>query len=170
MAKIILEMLLYSAMEMKTYLLNTFTWNAAANIKLLEKIKLLPDETACIKFFSHLINCQYKWMARVKQEEQAVSMSWWDPVYSIDELAEQWDKSIAVWLQFIDVNSEEEMSKEVTFIGFDGGLFAATPTDIARQLNYHSIHHRAQMQTIIRAQGFEPDFLDYIGTKYRKLT
>jgi len=64
---------------------------------------------------------------------------------------------------------EEELSTEVTFTGFDGGLYAATPKDIALQLNYHSIHHRAQMQTIIRKQGVEPDFVDYIGTKYRKL-
>jgi uncharacterized damage-inducible protein DinB len=42
--------------------------------------------------------------------------------------------------------------------------------DIALQLNYHSIHHRAQMQVLIRQQGMEPDFIDYIGTKYRKVT
>ena len=41
--------------------------------------------------------------------------------------------------------------------------------DIALQLNYHSIHHRAQIQSIIRKQGIEPDFVDYIGTVYRKL-
>jgi len=41
--------------------------------------------------------------------------------------------------------------------------------DIALQLNYHSIHHRAQIQTIIRQQGMEPDFVDYIGTKYKRL-
>ncbi|MBP9221492.1 MAG: hypothetical protein KBF42_08910 [Chitinophagales bacterium] len=35
------------------------------------------------------------------------------------------------------------------------------------QLNYHSIHHRAQMQMLIRQQGLVPDFVDYIGTKYR---
>jgi uncharacterized damage-inducible protein DinB len=156
-------------MKMKTYLINTFAWNDMANNKLLEKIKLLPDQTACIKFFSHLINCQYKWMARIKQEENAFTMSWWDPVYTLDELAGQWKQSLDMWLQYIDSTSEEAMSEEVTFIGFDGGLFAATPMDIALQLNYHSIHHRAQMQTIIREQGLEPDFLDYIGMKYRKL-
>ena len=41
--------------------------------------------------------------------------------------------------------------------------------DIALQLNYHSIHHRAQMQMLIRQQGIEPDFIDYIGTKYKKV-
>ena len=66
--------------------------------------------------------------------------------------------------------TDEEISQEVSFIGFDGGVYAATPKDIALQLNYHSIHHRAQIQTIIRHQGIEPDFIDYIGTKYRKLS
>jgi len=58
---------------------------------------------------------------------------------------------------------------EVEFTGYDGGRWAARLIDIALQLNYHSIHHRAQMQVLIRQQGLEPDFIDYIGTKYRKL-
>jgi len=69
----------------------------------------------------------------------------------------------------VESHSEAELSTEVTYTGFDGTLFAATPQDIALQLNYHSIHHRAQVQTMIRAQGLEPDFLDYIGTKYRRM-
>lgn len=155
---------------MKTYLLNTFNYNSTANKRLLEKIRSLPDKTECVKLFSHLINCQFKWMARIKQEESATAMSWWEPLYYLDELEMHWDKSLDIWIKYIDATTEEEMSREVSFIGFDGGLYAATPMDIALQLNYHSIHHRAQMQTIIRSQGFEPDFLDYIGTKYRKLT
>jgi uncharacterized damage-inducible protein DinB len=148
---------------MKTYLLNTFAWNDSANNKLLEKIKLLPDKTACIKFFSHLVNCQYKWMARIKQDEHAFSMSWWDPVYTLDELADQWKKSLDLWLQYIDSTSEEEMSKEVTFIGFDGGLFAATPMDIALQLNYHSIHHRHKCKRSSANRGLNRIFLIILG-------
>lgn len=157
-------------MKIKTYLVNTFNFNCSANNKLLEKIKLLPDKTECIKLFSHLANCQVKWMARIKQDENAAEKSWWEPVYDIENLELEWQKSIDLWLKYLDETTEEELSTEVTFIGFDGGIYAATPIDIALQLNYHSIHHRAQMQTIIRQQGLEPDFLDYIGTKYRKLT
>ena len=82
----------------------------------------------------------------------------------------EWAKSLALWISYITATTDEELSREVTFIGFDEGLWAATPKDIALQLNYHSIHHRAQIQTIIRQQGMEPDFVDYIGTKYRKLS
>jgi uncharacterized damage-inducible protein DinB len=59
---------------------------------------------------------------------------------------------------------------EITFTGSDNTRWAATPKDIALQLNYHSIHHRAQIQSILRRQGVEPDFVDYIGTKYRKIS
>ena len=156
-------------MQMRNYLIETFTFNDITNKKLLGKIAMLNDRKESIRLFSHLINCQYKWMARIVQDPNAKKMSWWEPVYDFDELEKEWAKSLALWINYITGKTDEELSTEVTFIGFDDGLWAATPKDIALQLNYHSIHHRAQIQTIIRQQGMEPDFVDYIGTKYRKL-
>jgi uncharacterized damage-inducible protein DinB len=155
---------------MKQYLLDSFLFNDTANKKMLSKIKSLPDKEHCIKYFSHLINSQYKWMARIVQNPKAPGMSWWEPVYPLEELEVEWDKSLAPWIDYINSKTEAELEEEVIFTGFDGGRWAATPKDIALQLNYHSIHHRAQMQTIIREQNIEPDFIDYIGTKYRKLS
>jgi len=108
-------------------------------------------------------------MARIKMDPKAPEMSWWDPVYPLQRLVEEWEKSLSPWIDYINAMTDEELSKEVNFIGFDGSLWAASSQDIALQLNYHSIHHRAQIQTIIRSQGIEPDFVDYIGTKYRKI-
>lgn len=157
-------------MSMKKYLIDTFIFNDTANKKLLLKILQLSDKTGAVKLFSHLINSQYKWMARISNDPKAAKMSWWDPLYCFDDLEKQWSKSLDLWLKYIASKTDEELSDEVTFIGFDNTKWAASPKDIALQLNYHSIHHRAQIQTLIRQQGIEPDFLDYIGTKYRKLT
>ena len=157
-------------MQLNSYLTDTFTYNDQTNKKLLGKIKLLSDGTEAIKLFSHLINCQYKWMARILQDPNAVKMSWWEPVYDFDKLEAEWTKSLNPWLAYINSKTEEELSTEVEFIGFDNSKWAASPKDIALQLNYHSIHHRAQIQTILRKQGIEPDFVDYIGTRYRKLS
>lgn len=156
-------------MQMKQHLVDTFLFNDAINKQLLQKIKLLPHPSDAVAFFSHLINSQYKWMARIKRETGAPQMDWWLPVYPIEVLEEEWTKSLTLWIDYIQRREDEELMKEVTFVGYDGGTWAATPADIALQLNYHSIHHRAQIQTLIRKQGLEPDFVDYIGTKYRKL-
>ncbi len=157
-------------MQFKDHLIELFKFNDMTNKRLFKKIGLLGDQEECVKFASHLINCQYKWMARIVEGERANEMSWWNPLYSLDQLEEEWDKSLKPWLDFIDSRTDEELETEREFLGFDGGNWAATPKDIALQLNFHSIHHRAQIQTIIRAQGIEPDFVDYIGTKARKLT
>ena len=154
---------------MKDYLIETFKYNDVTNKKLLSKILQLPEKVEVIKLFSHLINCQYKWMARILQDPNAIQMSWWDPIYANEDLENEWSKSLTIWLEYLYSKSEDELNKEVTFIGFDNAKWAATPKDIALQLNYHSIHHRAQIQTLLRQQGIEPDFVDYIGTKYRRL-
>jgi uncharacterized damage-inducible protein DinB len=157
-------------MNLKDYLIDTFSFNSTANKNLLKKIQQLADKENSIKLFSHLINSQYKWMARILKDPKAPTMSWWDPVYEFDQIEMEWEKCLKLWTDYIQPKTEEELCTEVQFTGFDGGTWAATPKDIAIQLNYHSIHHRAQIQTLIRQQGLEPDFVDYIGTKYRKLS
>jgi uncharacterized damage-inducible protein DinB len=156
-------------MEFKDHLIELFEFNDNTNKKLFKKVEALHDQAESIRYVSHLINCQYKWMARLTDPEHADELSWWEPLYSIDQFEAEWDKSIGPWFDLIRSHSDEELTEERAFIGYDGGNWAATPRDVALQLNFHSIHHRAQIQTIIRSQGVEPDFVDYIGTRARKL-
>ncbi len=157
-------------MEMKSYLLDTFSYNDHANRLVLKKIGEMRDRSGAVRFFSHLINSQYKWMSRIIRDPKAPAMDWWEPVYVFADLEGKWSDSLGLWLAYIGERSEEQMFEEKGFVGFDGGEWTAPLKDIALQLNYHSIHHRAQIQSLIRAQGIEPDFVDYIGTVYRKLS
>lgn len=156
-------------MQWRQYLLDTFHFNDQTNRKLLKVIGELPEKAEAVRYFSHLINSQYKWMARVTGDPASPQMDWWEPVYEFGDLENKWADSLKRWTDFISSKSDADLIREVEFTGFDGGRWAAKPLDIALQLNYHSIHHRAQIQSIIRAQGLTPDFVDYIGTKYRKL-
>src|SRR4026209_1062679 len=98
---------------MKQYLIDTFTYNDSTNKKLLEKILQLPDKTESVKLFSHLINSQYKWMARIQNDPRAQSMSWWDPVYPLTELEKEWNKSLKLWIDYLQSKKEEEINTEV---------------------------------------------------------
>jgi uncharacterized damage-inducible protein DinB len=155
---------------MKQYLIDTFNFNDFANKKILGRIKELPDKKESIKFFSHLINSQNKWLDRVIKFPEESKLDWWEPVYDLNIIENEWNKSLSGWINFLENKSDKELSTQAKFIGFDQGVWSAELKDIALQLNYHSIHHRAQIQTIIRKQGFEPDFIDYIGTKYTKIS
>ena len=157
-------------MQLKEYLIETFKFNDIVNKKLLDKIKLLDNKEESVKLFSHLINTQCKWMAKIMQHPDYEKMNWWGPIYEFEQLEEEWDKSTGLWVNYITGKTDEELSTETVVIDFDNAVWAAILKDVALQLNYHSIHHRAQIQMIIRRQGIEPDFLDYIGTKVRKLS
>lgn len=153
-------------MNLSQYLIDTWHWNTHANKTVLKKIEQLSDKSECIRFFSHLINCQYKWMDRINIYPTCSKLDWWEPLYEFDQLIIEWDKSMKPWTDLLNNIPEEELLQKVKWIGNDGTTtFTAPLSDIALQLNYHSIHHRAQMQTIIRKQGLEPDFVDYIGTR-----
>jgi uncharacterized damage-inducible protein DinB len=140
------------------------------NRKMLTRINDLPDREKCIRFFSHLINSQNKWMARILQYPQDPKLDWWQPVFLYDTLEDEWVKSLQMWIDFIEQKTEIELFAEAYFIGYNGRKWSASLKDIALQLNYHSIHHRAQMQLFIRQQGLEPDFIDYIGTVYKRIS
>ena len=155
---------------MGDYLIETFLFNDEMNKNMLKKMNDLPDKEGCIRFFSHLVNSQNKWMARILQHPAAPGMSWWEPVYPLEQLERAWNESLDSWIRFLQQRSETEILDEVEFTGYDGAKWRARLLDIALQLNYHSIHHRAQMQMLIRQQGAEPDFIDYIGTKYKKIS
>ena len=156
-------------MDMREYLLETFRFNDETNRRMLRKVKNLPDKQDFTRYFSHLVNSQNKWLTRILDDAGSVKMSWWEPVYQFEELEDKWNESVQAWIHFLQGKPEEELYKEIEFTGYDGGRWIARLIDIALQLNYHSIHHRAQIQVLIRQQGMEPDFIDYIGTKYRKL-
>ena len=157
-------------MRMKQYLIDTFQYNDYANKLALNKIKELPEKDECIRFFSHLINSMNKWLARINQAPGYAELDWWLPVYELEQLEAKWEECLKGWIDYLVGKTDEELDSEVDFIGYDSTMFAAKISDIALQLNYHSIHHRAQIQYLIRQQGIEPDFVDYIGTKYRKLS
>ena len=157
-------------MDFRQYLIDTFQYNDYANKLVLEKIKQLPDKDEAIRYFSHLVNSQNKWLARIEVYPEDPKMDWWDPVYTLEQLEPKWNESLQRWMDLLHSISEEELFSQKKFVGYDGAHWSASLKDIALQLNYHSIHHRAQIQTLIRKQGLEPDFVDYIGTKYNRLS
>ena len=84
-------------MELRQYLIDTFKYNDRANRQVLESIGNLSEKDQCIKFFSHMINSQKKWMARIVEYPNNPQMSWWDPVYPFEKLEEEWGKSLKVF-------------------------------------------------------------------------
>ncbi len=154
---------------MKSYLLDTFQYNNVANKLVLEIILgSLPDKSESVRLFSHLIISQNNWMKRIRKNPLLEKLDWWESAFDLSELRPEWDKSFSMWIDFLELLEAGDLGHEIKFKSSGGTIYSASIRDVTLQLNYHSIHHRAQIQTIIRQQGLTPPFVDYIGTVWKK--
>lgn len=148
---------------MKEYLANYFRYNDNANIRLLDTIQQLPDATECVRLFSHLINAQNKWYNRVSKQTGDHNMDWSLPLYTGAQLKDEWSGSISKWLSLLAVSSGEQLQEYILFNRqSDHKTIRVKLADIMFQLNCHSVHHRAQINKLISAQGFPVPLTDYI--------
>lgn len=155
---------------MKQYLLDFFRYNLKANIQLLEAVHQLPEKEHAVKLFSHLILAQDKWFNRISKEKEDSAIQWMLPVIPLNELASRWDVSIDHWLRLIEEKTDEELHHDIIFKRpADGKQMGIKLMDLILQLNYHIIHHRAQINTILSQQGITPPPTDYIFTKLREI-
>lgn len=155
-------------MQVKEYLIATFRYNDWANQQAIKLLAQLPAPAEAIRLFSHLITSQRKWMARLSAAPAEATMAWFEAPYAREELAAHWQESLAAWLTYLEQMPEEELQRRVHYVGGDGQPYFSTVQDIALQLNYHSIHHRAQISLLARQQNIAPPFLDYVGVSRTK--
>jgi uncharacterized damage-inducible protein DinB len=156
-------------MQMKSHLLDLFRFQDIANRKIFARLGELNPAEEAMHLMSHLIHSQDKWLARLRQAPSANQREWFGPSFSRATIEQEWERSVQDWIGYLQSHSEEAIEAEVIYTGPDGARWTAKLSDIALQLNFHGVHHRAQVQTLFRQQGLQPDFIDYIGTRYRRL-
>ncbi len=153
---------------MKDYLIEFFQFNVAANRKVAEAINRLPDNAEAARLFSHLIHAQNKWFNRIKPEIDDASIPWSGETFPAAELEARFNESIDKWMKYLNALDIDGLQSDVQFSRpVDGRKYAAKVIDIILQINYHSIHHRAQILKLMSAQGVKPPATDYILSKLR---
>ena len=99
----------------------------------------------------------------MRKTPSETEIKWFDTTYPVQKLTARWDVSLNDWLKFLSGLENEELNEQIRF--------APTPDepeginqlrDVALQLIYHSILHRAQICLRLSDQGLEPPHVDYI--------
>ena len=148
---------------MKEYLIDTFKYNSWANLKLLEAIRQMPDMKEGVRLFSHMITAQDIWFSRVNNEVGDKPQSWLSEAFLVEELDGRWTTSTSKWLEYLESINEADLNDHIVFHRLaDKKAFQVKIVDVILQINYHSIHHRAQVLRLIREQGGVPPATDYI--------
>lgn len=148
---------------MKQYLIDTFRFNDWANKLTLKSMREMPDNYESVNLMSHIIRAQDKWMRRIENNPAEIEIKWFDAPFKSEELPSRWDASLSEWLEFLSGIEDADLNRQIRFAPMpDEPDGVNSLRDVALQLNYHSILHRAQICLRLHEQGIEPPHVDYI--------
>jgi uncharacterized damage-inducible protein DinB len=68
----------------------------------------------------------------------------------------------AQWVEYLARLTDDELARVFEYRSFDGGQFRNRVEDILTQLFGHSLYHRGQIATLVRAAGGEPAITDFV--------
>jgi uncharacterized damage-inducible protein DinB len=150
---------------MKSHLIDMFGFNLDANRKMVLSVQDIPGNGEMLKLLSHLANCQYKWLERIIDLPEAAELGWWEPLHAPDELIFRFEEGTQRWIDFLQGMDDHQLEKVIQYKRGVSAIAEVKVKDIALQLIFHSFHHRAQIQMMIREKGITPGFIDYLGAR-----
>jgi len=81
---------------------------------------------------------------------------------SLDEVIASLQTTQARWVEYLATLTDAELARVFEYQSIDGGRFRNRVEDILTQLFGHSLYHRGQIATLVRAAGGEPAQTDFV--------
>jgi len=111
------------------------------------------------RLIAHIIGAKWNWLARTRGERPPMAI--WPDIAPQDLDRAMADVQVA-WRTYLDSQSDDDLSRVVTYANSKGEEYRNTVSDIVMQVVVHSEHHRGQIAQTVRALGGQPALTDYI--------
>ena len=147
---------------MKELLLDLHRYNCWANTRLAQVFSENQDKISDRSrvLFSHLLNAQFIWLARIRHEEAPYKVFQLHDVPTLLQLVNKCSDTLLAVLQ--DLPDEQTLQTNYTYTNTQGKTYTNSLLQIVTHVVNHSTYHRAQVATDMRQTGLEPINTDYI--------
>lgn len=146
---------------MKSFFKDIFNYNHHFNQKIANQ--LIENESKVsqrvISLFSHVINAQQIWNARIEEEKNTLGVN---QIHSFTECkkidTENYQRTLSILEKY-------ELDKVIHYTTTKGDKFENTIQEILFHISNHSSHHKGQIIADLKQCGIEPLITDYIFYK-----
>jgi uncharacterized damage-inducible protein DinB len=108
---------------------------------------------------AHILSAQHLWFERLGQ--QAHTLAVW-PHFTRRECEAEAAKVAALWKDHLNTLEEADLQGSVTYKNTRGETWTSRVDDILMHVIMHSVYHRGQIASDMRAAGFTPAYTDFI--------
>jgi uncharacterized damage-inducible protein DinB len=118
-----------------------------------------PAPPRARKFLAHIVAAELLWLVRLKQETRQVTV--W-PDLSLEECERQIEDLAAGWRDYLARLTPTRLEGSVSYTNTKGEHWTSRVADILLHVVMHSVYHRGQIATEVRAGGYTPAYTDFI--------
>lgn len=131
-----------------------------ANQRILETLQNVEIEDQQVSLFSHILYSEQVWITRIKGKDSSQMPIWLDGDLEVcAKLMKQNEENFKTLLTEI---AKTDLDNLISYTNSKGKEFKTSTRDILTHVALHGQYHRGQINSRIRADGFEPVNTDYI--------
>jgi len=147
-------------MSMAAHFNRLFAYDAWANREVLTSLYAIetPPQRS-VAFMAHILSAQTLWLQRIMGQQQTLPV--W-PSIPLRECYLLMAEVSAIWMDYVSKLDESALPELVTYKNTRGESWTSTVEDILQHVIMHSVYHRGQIATEMRAAGFTPACTDFI--------
>ena len=140
---------------------NLAEYNVWAHSKVLESFSWIQGEVPekCLSIFSHALNAQAIWIARITGTQSPVKV--WQ-LHTVEECRRLHEQTSPKLVEMVANLTEEEKHRQIQYTNTQGNAYSTPVLDILTHAFNHATYHRAQVAILLRQAGHEPINSDYV--------
>ncbi|NOU94411.1 damage-inducible protein DinB [Paenibacillus sp. LMG 31456] len=131
-----------------------------ANQRILEALQNVEVKDQQVSLFTHILYSEQVWITRIKGKDSSQMPIWSDGDLEVcEKLIKQNEDNFKTLLTEI---AKTDLDNLISYTNSKGKEFKTSTRDILTHVALHGQYHRGQINSRIRAEGFEPVNTDYI--------
>lgn len=139
-------------------------YNCWANARVLKRFGAIaqngtPLPPRAVHLFSHVLNAQWIWIARVTGTQSPVTVFQY---HDLAALRPHHEQTCPRLVELVRQADEVELNRVIEYTNTQGKGYATPVSEIFLHCFNHATYHRAQVALALREVGLEPINTDYI--------
>ncbi|MNW40976.1 DinB family protein [compost metagenome] len=131
-----------------------------ANQNILERLQNVEIREQQVKLFSHILNAEQIWLARLQGMDTSQMPVWSDGDITVcAKLIKQNEENFKTFFAKI---ANTDLDTLITYTNSNGKKFMISIRDILTHVALHGQYHRGQINSRLRVDGNDPVNIDYI--------
>jgi uncharacterized damage-inducible protein DinB len=121
-----------------------------------------PEFKKAVGWLAHLATARRVWLERLGIAPAGGATTLFPSDLELAQVVATLNEVQARWTTYLAGITDLDLARSVDYKSIDAGRFRNRVDDILTQLFGHSLYHRGQIATLVRAAGGEPAITDYI--------